>query len=71
MKVGYGDYIREKVIKNLLSAQNKIAEKGNVNEIIIITKYILKISYKLDNELLDLGLEEDNNHSQEPPNKSE
>lgn len=70
MKVGFGDYIREKAIKNLLSAQSKIAEKGNVKGLISITKYILKISYKFDNELLDLWLEENNDCSQKPPNKS-
>lgn len=63
MKATYGNYIRENAIKNLLSSQTKIAEKGNVKGLISITKYILKISYKFDNELLDLRLEENNDCS--------
>lgn len=63
MKAAYGNYIRENAIKNLLSSQTKIAEKGNVKGLISITKYILKISYKFDNELLDLRLEENNDCS--------
>lgn len=58
MKINYGTFIREKAIKNLLSAQIAIAEKGNAHSLVVLTRFILKISHKFDNELLDLGLEE-------------
>lgn len=52
MKIKYGSFIREQAIKNLLSAQEKIAEKGDAKALIVLAKFILKISYKFDNEIL-------------------
>lgn len=71
MKTDFGLFIRETAIKNLLSAQGLIAEKGNVLGLITLTKFILKISHKFDDYLLDLGLEESNKCADDPPNKSE
>ena len=56
MQRNYGSFIRERAIKNLLSAQEKIAEAGNAKAIIILTKFILNVSHKFDQELLELGL---------------
>ena len=44
IKEEFGFYIRKTVIKNLLSAHRKIADRGNVKSLIILTKFILKIS---------------------------
>ena len=50
MRTNYGSFIREQAIKNLLSAQEKIAEAGNAKAIIILTKFILNVSHKFDQE---------------------
>lgn len=71
MKINYGSFIREQAIKNLLSAQKKIAEKGDAKALIILTKFVLKISCKFDNEMLELGLKVENENSQYPPNECE
>ena len=57
MKIPYGEFVRDKAIKNLISAQERIAEEGNAAEIMTVTKFILKASKKLDNQLLDSGFE--------------
>lgn len=43
MGVDYGFFIREQAIKNLLSAQRKMAAKGNAKGLIAVTKFILSI----------------------------
>ena len=57
IKEEFGFYIRKTVIKNLLSAHRKIADRGNVKSLIILTKFILKISNQFNDMLIDLGLE--------------
>ena len=42
MGVDYGFFIREQAIKNLLSAQRKMAAKGNAKGLIAVTKFILR-----------------------------
>lgn len=71
MKEEFGFYIRKTVIKNLLSAHRKIAEKGSVSDVIALTKFVLKVSDKFDNILLDLGLEYRNESAECPPDKTE
>ena len=39
--------IKEKVIKNLLTAHKRTAEKGNAKEVIRLSKYLLKLEQKL------------------------
>ena len=51
MKKYFGEYIRDQAIKNLLSAQARIAEIGSASEVISLTKFVLKISNKFDNVL--------------------
>ena len=70
IKEEFGFYIRKTVIKNLLSAHRKIADRGNVKSLIILTKFILKISNQFNDMLIDLGLEENDNSSDKPPDKS-
>ena len=38
--MNYGSFIREQVIKNLLSSQTKIAEAGNAKGLVILSKFI-------------------------------
>lgn len=51
LKKNFGEYIREQTIKNLLSAHARIAEKGNVSDVISLTKFVLKVSDKFNNIL--------------------
>lgn len=60
MKTNYGFFIREQAIKNLLSAQEKIAEAGNEKALIALSKFILKLSHQFDDEVLQLSSEQDN-----------
>lgn len=60
MQTNYGSYIREQVITNLLSAQEKMADKENEKALIALSKFILKISYRFDNKVLQLSSEQGN-----------
>lgn len=51
----YGFFIREQAIKNLLSAQRKMAAKGNAKGLIAVTKFILSISHQFDGEMLKIS----------------
>lgn len=42
--------INNKLLDNLLLAHRKVAEKGSVKSLIILTKFILKFSKKFGNE---------------------
>lgn len=55
MGVDYGFFIREQAIKNLLSAQRKMAAKGNAKGLITVTKFILSISHQFDGEMLKIS----------------
>lgn len=69
MKINFGEFIREEAIKKLLSAQEQIAEKGDVKSLIILTKFILKISYKFDSKILNLRFEKYEEYPNQPPDK--
>lgn len=71
LKKNFGEYIREQVIKNLLSAHRRIAEKGSASDVISLTKFVLKVSDKFDNILLDFGLEYCDESAEYPPDKTE
>lgn len=43
-------FINNKLLDNLLLAHRKVAEKGSVKSLIILTKFILKFSKKFGNE---------------------
>lgn len=67
--MNFGEFIREEAIKKLLSAQEQIAEKGDVKSLIILTKFILKISYKFDSKILNLRFEKYKEYPNQPPDK--
>ena len=58
--MNYGSFIREQAIKNLLSAQEKMADKEDEKALIALSKFILKISYRFDNKVLQLSSEQGN-----------
>lgn len=60
METNYGSFIRERAIKNLLSAQEKMANKENEKALIALSKFILKVSHQFDNEVLQLSSEQGN-----------
>ena len=60
MQTNYGSFIREQVITNLLSAQEKMADKENEKALIALSKFILKVSYRFDNKVLQLSSEQGN-----------
>lgn len=43
-------FINNKLLDNLLLAHRKVAEKGSVKSLIILTKFILKFSKKFGNK---------------------
>lgn len=55
METNYGSFIREQVITNLLSAQEKMADKENEKALIALSKFILKLSCQFDDEVLQVN----------------
>lgn len=49
--------IRDRVFKNLLSAHERIADDGCVRDVILLTKFILKLTEKGDDVLVDVAPE--------------
>ena len=60
METNYGSFIREQVITNLLSAQEKMANKENEKALIALSKFILKVSRQFDDEVLQVNFKQDN-----------
>ena len=60
METNYGSFIREQVITNLLSAQEKMADKEDEKALIALSKFILKLSRQFDDEVLQLNFKQDN-----------
>lgn len=60
METNYGSFIREQVITNLLSAQEKMADKENEKALIALSKFILKLSRQFDDEVLQVNFKHDN-----------
>ncbi len=42
----YGEYVRKEKLKNLLTAHRRLAETGGIKEVILLSKFILKLSNK-------------------------
>ena len=54
LKTSQKDLITQEVIKNLLSAHERIADSGCVDEIIHFTKFILKLADKRYDALVNV-----------------
>ena len=55
MRISAQRMICESAIKNLLSAQKRIAENGDSKEVIRITKFLLNSSNKFCDVLIEIG----------------
>ncbi len=64
------EYAREMVIKNLLSAHERIAKEGDSREIIRISKYVLRLTQNGQDKLFQLRTEEKEGRANDPPEKS-
>lgn len=71
MLLNHGSHIRRTVLDNLLTAHKRIAEAGTAKEIILLSKFILKLSKQFDKELLDFGAVERGGGADSPPNDGE
>ena len=60
METNYGSFIRERAIKNLLSAQEKMVDKEDGKALIALSKFILKVSHQFDDEVLQVNFKQDN-----------
>lgn len=58
MRVDATEVIRGEAIRNLLSAHKRIAEQGGAKSLIVLSKFILKMSKQLEGKLLELRTEE-------------
>lgn len=70
MVISAGKNLRLQIVKNLLSAHKQIADSGNINALIVLTKFMLKISKQFDNELLEFWPKEQTCSSESPPDES-
>ncbi len=69
LKANKSAIIRDRIVFNLLDMHDKLSKTGNIKDIIKLSKFILKISNKFDNELLELSFEQNDSCPQKPPNK--
>ncbi len=63
MLISSKQQIEDAVIQNLLSAHKRIADSGNVVAIIVLSKYLLRLSQKRSDVLIDIVAEDDQNGS--------
>lgn len=71
LNVPVGTLIRQEVIKNLLNAHKRIADSGRASEVIRITKFILKLSEKRNDVLINFIPEGDKERRDDPVHKLE
>ena len=71
MVISVGKNIRCQIAKNLLSAHGQIADSGNVNALIVLTKFILKLSKQFDDEFFELRPKEQACSTESPPDKGQ
>lgn len=53
MRISVSQHILDEAIKNLLSAQKRIADSGSVKDVIKITNFLLHLSEKFCDVLVD------------------
>ena len=51
-KINIGNHIRAEVIKNLLNAHERLVEDGNAKEVIMLSKFLLRIAEQFDDKLV-------------------
>lgn len=57
MRVSVKQSIQQQAIKNLLSAQKRIAEQGSGKEVVQLTRYSLNLAEKFRDVFIDVGTE--------------
>ena len=70
MVVDTENYIQQQVIKNLLQAHCRAADREDVDSLIMLSKFILRLSKHVSKKSLDFRLEECNQSTEYPPDKS-
>lgn len=59
MRIYRSQIVQDTVLKNLLSAHERIANSGSVSDLIRLSKYLLRLANKRDDELVN-SIAEDN-----------
>lgn len=59
LKISQKDLVTQEVMKNLLSAHKRIADSGEVSDLIRITKYLLRLSEKREDVLIEVVSKQD------------
>lgn len=57
VKIRCSDYVEQQILKNLLTAQGRAADRGDANAVIQLSKYLLRLLKKLDQELVQFRAE--------------
>ena len=60
--------IENETIRNLLSAQRRIAESGNAKDVIRISRYLMRLAEKRGNVLIDIFPEGEKKWCDDPVN---
>lgn len=66
MRVSRKELVKDEVMKNLLSAHERIADCGTTTEIIRLSKYLLKLANKRNDVLVDIAAEENQERRNDP-----
>lgn len=72
MKITLRDYLYQQILKNLLNAHRRMSKGVSAQyteELISLSKYILKLGKKAGNVLFEFGLEDSNKGGKRPPEK--
>lgn len=70
-KINVSNHIRAEVIKNLLNAHERIAEKGSAKAIIMLSKFLFRIAKQFDDKLFYFWLKDCNESAETPPQEGE
>ena len=68
MKTTQSAIIRDAVIKNLLSAHERIAERGDAKSLIILSRYLLRLAKKDGDVIVNILPEDNEQRSGNPVN---
>lgn len=66
LRVTVGELIQQEVLKNLLSAQKRIAETGSASEVVRISKYLFRLAEKFKDPFVDSVPEDKQRWSSKP-----
>lgn len=72
MKIKLKDYLHQQILKNLLDMHRRMSKGVNAKhteELISLSKYILKLGEKAGDVLFEFGLEDSNKGGKRPPEK--